>query len=120
MRLLLVGRVVVFLAAATLAGLAAQRAVASRRSERPDTARARAAAPVVMQRFPARVGQGGDLADDAARVGRGGPWYVICARHQSGYCSDPYFDFDTAMVRAESHRRRFNHVGVGVSTACPF
>ena len=120
MRLVFVARVVVFLAAVTLAGLAAQRTVAPRRSARAGPAHVRAAPPVAMQRLPTRVRQGVDDARDATDAGRGGPWYVICAHHPGGYCSEPYFNFDTAMVRAESHRRRYDDIGVGVSTACPF
>jgi hypothetical protein len=113
-------RVLVLLASISLAALAGGRGVVMRRSARADAARAPDSAAAELRRLPTRVRPTGPRGTDDAGADKGGPWYVICGRHPGGYCSDPYFDFDTATSRAELHRRRSNHFGVSVSTTCPY
>jgi len=120
MRLGFGARVIALLAMISLAALAGGHTLAMRRSARADAERARDSAAVEMRRLPTRVRPIGPPGADAKDDDKGGPWYVICGRHPGGYCSDPYFDFDTATSRAELHRRRTSHFGVGVSTTCPF
>jgi hypothetical protein len=120
MRLGFGARVIALLVVISLAALAGGHTLAMRRSARADAARARDSAAVEMRRLPTRVRPIGPPGADAKDDDKGGPWYVICGRHPGGYCSDPYFDFDTATSRAELHRRRTSHFGVGVSTTCPY
>lgn len=121
MRLAFALRVIAFLAAVTFAIVAADRAVATRKKARAaDAARASDSPSLQLRRFPQRVRQAGPPGAQDEPAAQGGPWYVICARHPGGYCSDPFFDFDTATARAELHRQRMRHTGVGVATVCPF
>jgi hypothetical protein len=119
MRLVFVLRVIALLALATLSVVTLDRAVAARRKARAVAARAADSASLDVRRLPQRVKQAGPPGANDEEA-QGGPWYVICARHPGGYCSDPYFDFDTATTRAELHRRRMGHFGVGVATSCPY
>jgi hypothetical protein len=120
MRLGFAARVIACLALAALAAFALRRAMAVRNRTRVEAAQAADSAALATRRIPRRERQGVPPGADSANVAKGGPWYVICARHTGGYCSDPYFDFDTATARAEQHRRRMGLFCVGVSTSCPY